>query len=161
MAPLKLVNMKKIITIVLMLIGTITMFPQSTTIKGTSLKYDKEEKTMTLTIDPKTMTVNDDDLTVSVEIFENFFVTSYIDGSLIWGKPIFSRKGHIRGMELRYVTILPEGTFILVDSYNIMIKEYYVYQFNYVKPNEYFLVVRTLCDNKYVTDEEVGLMTVK
>ena len=154
--------MKKIITIVLMLIGTITMFPQSTTIKGTSLKYDKEEKTMTLTIDPKTMTVNDYDLEVSVEIFENFFVTSYIDGSLIWGKPIFSRKGHIIGMDLSYVTVLPEGIFYLVDSYNMkMLKEDYVYKFNYVKPNEYYLVVKNICDDKYITDEEVGLMTVK
>ena len=154
--------MKKIITIVLMLIGTITMFPQSTTVKGTSLKYDKEEKTMTLTIDPKTMTVNDYDLEVSVEIFENFFVTSYIDGSLIWGKPIFSRKGHIIGMDLSYVTVLPEGIFYLVDSYNMkMLKEDYVYKFNYVKPNEYYLVVKNICDDKYITDEEVGLMTVK
>ena len=153
--------MKKIITIVLMLIGTITMFPQSTTVKGTSLKYDKEEKTMTITIDPKTMTVNDYDLEVSVEIFENFFVTSYIDGSLIWGKPIFSRKGHIKGMDLSYVTVLPEGIFYLVDSYNMkMLKEDYVYKFNYVKPNEYFLVVKNLCDDKYITDEEVGLMIV-
>lgn len=154
--------MKKIITIVLMLIGTITMFPQSTTVKGTSLKYDKEEKTMTITIDPKTMTVNDYDLEVSVEIFENFFVTSYIDGSLIWGKPIFSRKGHIKGMDLSYVTVLPEGIFYLVDSYNMkMLKEDYVYKFNYVKPNEYFLVVKNICDDKYITDEEVGLMIVK
>ena len=154
--------MKKIITIVLMLIGTITMFPQSTNIKGTSLKYDKEEKTMTLTIDPKTMTVNDYDLEVSVEIFENFFVTSYIDGSLIWGKPIFSRKGHIKGMDLSYVTVLPEGIFYLVDSYNMkMLKEDYVYKFNYVKPNEYYLVVKNLSDDKYITDEEVGLMIVK
>ena len=145
-----------------MLIGTITMFPQSTTVKGTSLKYDKEEKTMTITIDPKTMTVNDYDLEVSVEIFENFFVTSYIDGSLIWGKPIFSRKGHIKGMDLSYVTVLPEGIFYLVDSYNMkMLKEDYVYKFNYVKPNEYFLVVKNICDDKYITDEEVGLMTVK
>jgi hypothetical protein len=53
---------------VLMLIGTITMFPQSTTIKGTSLKYDKEEKTMTLTIDPKTMTVNDSKIKLKDEI---------------------------------------------------------------------------------------------
>ena len=144
-----------------MLIGTITMFPQSTTIKGTSLKYDKEEKTMTITIDPKTMTVNDYDLEVSVEIFENFFVTSYIDGSLIWGKPIFSRKGHIKGMDLSYVTVLPEGIFYLVDSYNMkMLKEDYVYKFNYVKPNEYFLVVKNICDDKYITDEEVGLMIV-
>ena len=144
-----------------MLIGTITMFPQSTTVKGTSLKYDKEEKTMTITIDPKTMTVNDYDLEVSVEIFENFFVTSYIDGSLIWGKPIFSRKGHIKGMDLSYVTVLPEGIFYLVDSYNMkMLKEDYVYKFNYVKPNEYFLVVKNLCDDKYITDEEVGLMIV-
>ena len=154
--------MKKIITILLMLIGTIAMFPQSTTIKGTSLKYDKEEKTMTITIDPKTMTVNDYDLEVSVEIFENFFVTSYIDGSLIWGKPIFSRKGHIKGMDLSYVTVLPEGIFYLVDSYNMkMLKEDYVYKFNYVKPNEYFLVVKNICDDKYITDEEVGLMIVK
>ncbi len=51
-----------------MLIGTITMFPQSTTIKGTSLKYDKEEKTMTLTIDPKTMTVNDSKIKLKDEI---------------------------------------------------------------------------------------------
>ena len=154
--------MKKIITIVLMLIGTITMFPQSTTVKGTSLKYDKEEKTMTITIDPKTMTVDDYDLEVSVEIFENFFVTSYIDGSLIWGKPIFSRKGHIIGMDLSYVTVLPEGIFYLVDSYNMkMLKEDYVYKFNYVKPNEYYLVVKNICDDKYITDEEVGLMTVK
>ena len=154
--------MKKIITILLMLIGTITMFPQSTTIKGTSLKYDKEEKTMTITIDPKTMTVNDYDLEVSVEIFENFFVTSYIDGSLIWGKPIFSRKGHIKGMDLSYVTVLPEGIFYLVDSYNMkMLKEDYVYKFNYVKPNEYYLVVKNICDDKYITDEEVGLMIVK
>ena len=154
--------MKKIITIVLMLIGTITMFPQSTTVKGTSLKYDKEEKTMTITIDPKTMTVNDYNLEVSVEIFENFFVTSYIDGSLIWGKPIFSRKGHIIGMDLSYVTVLPEGIFYLVDSYNMkMLKEDYVYKFNYVKPNEYFLVVKNICDDKYITDEEVGLMIVK
>lgn len=153
--------MKKIITIVLMLIGTITMFPQSTTVKGTSLKYDKEEKTMTITIDPKTMTVNDYDLEVSVEIFENFFVTSYIDGSLIWGKPIFSRKGHIRGMDLCYVTVIPEGIFYLVDSYNMkMLKEDYVYKFNYVKPNEYYLVVKNICDDKYITDEEVGLMIV-
>ena len=153
--------MKKIITILLMLIGTIAMFPQSTTIKGTSLKYDKEEKTMTITIDPKTMTVNDYDLEVSVEIFENFFVTSYIDGSLIWGKPIFSRKGHIKGMDLSYVTVLPEGIFYLVDSYNMkMLKEDYVYKFNYVKPNEYFLVVKNICDDKYITDEEVGLMIV-
>ena len=153
--------MKKIITLVLMLIGTITMFPQSTNIKGTSLKYDKEEKTMTLTIDPKTMTVNDYDLEVSVEIFENFFVTSYIDGSLIWGKPIFSRKGHIKGMDLSYVTVLPEGIFYLVDSYNMkMLKEDYVYKFNYVKPNEYYLVVKNICDDKYITDEEVGLMIV-
>ena len=153
--------MKKIITILLMLIGTITIFPQSTTIKGTSLKYDKEEKTMTITIDPKTMTVNDYDLEVSVEIFENFFVTSYIDGSLIWGKPIFSRKGHIKGMDLSYVTVLPEGIFYLVDSYNMkMLKEDYVYKFNYVKPNEYFLVVKNICDDKYITDEEVGLMIV-
>ena len=145
-----------------MLIGTITMFPQSTTIKGTSLKYDKEEKTMTITIDPKTMTVNDYDLEVSVEIFENFFVTSYIDGSLIWGKPIFSRKGHIKGMDLSYVTVLPEGIFYLVDSYNMkMLKEDYVYKFNYVKPNEYYLVVKNICDDKYITDEEVGLMIVK
>ena len=152
--------MKKIITI-MMLIGTIAMFPQSTTIKGTSLKYDKEEKTMTITIDPKTMTVNDYDLEVSVEIFENFFVTSYIDGSLIWGKPIFSRKGHIKGMDLSYVTVLPEGIFYLVDSYNMkMLKEDYVYKFNYVKPNEYFLVVKNICDDKYITDEEVGLMIV-
>ena len=144
-----------------MLIGTITMFPQSTTVKGTSLKYDKEEKTMTITIDPKTMTVNDYDLEVSVEIFENFFVTSYIDGSLIWGKPIFSRKGHIKGMDLSYVTVLPEGIFYLVDSYNMkMLKEDYVYKFNYVKPNEYFLVVKNICDDKYITDEEVGLMIV-
>ena len=153
--------MKKIITIVLMLIGTITMFPQSTTIKGTSLKYDKEEKTMTLTIDPKTMTVNDYDLEVSVEIFENFFVTSYIDGSLIWGKPIFSRKGHIIGMDLSYVTVLPEGIFYLVDSYNMkMLKEDYVYKFNYVKPNEYYLVVKNICDDKYITDEEVVRCTL-
>ena len=153
--------MKKIITILLMLIGTITMFPQSTTVKGTSLKYDKEEKTMTITIDPKTMTVNDDDLTVSVEIFENFFVTSYIDGSLIWGKPIFSRKGHIIGMDLSYVTVLPEGIFYLVDSYNMkMLKEDYVYKFNYVKPNEYFLVVKNICDDKYITDEEVVRCTL-
>ena len=154
--------MKKIITIVLMLIGTITMFPQSITVKGVNLKYDKEEKTMTLTIDPKTMTVNDYDLEVSVEIFENFFVTSYIDGSLIWGKPIFSRKGHIKGMDLSYVTVLPEGIFYLVDSYNMkMLKEDYVYKFNYVKPNEYYLVVKNICDDKYITDEEVGLMIVK
>ena len=153
--------MKKIITIVLMLIGTITMFPQSITVKGVNLKYDKEEKTMTITIDPKTMTVNDYDLEVSGEIFENFFVTSYIDGSLIWGKPIFSRKGHIKGMDLSYVTVLPEGIFYLVDSYNMkMLKEDYVYKFNYVKPNEYFLVVKNICDDKYITDEEVGLMIV-
>ena len=134
--------MKKVL--IMFLLGTITMFSQSTTIKGVNLRYNKVKKTMTLTIDPKTMTVNDDDLTVSVEIFENFFVTSYIDGSLIWGEPIFSRKVHIRG------------------SYNIkMIKEDYVYQFNDVKPNEYFLVVKNLCDDKYITDEEVGLMIVK
>ena len=143
------------------LLGTITMFPQSITVKGVNLKYDKEEKTMTLTIDPKTMTVNDDDLTVSVEIFENFFVTSYIDGSLIWGKPIFSRKGHIIGMDLCYVTVLPEGIFYLVDSYNMkMLKEDYVYKFNNLKANEYFLVVKNLCDDKYITDQEVGLMIV-
>jgi hypothetical protein len=147
--------------LIMFLLGTITMFPQSITVKGVNLKYDKEEKTMTLTIYPKTMTGNDYDLEVSVEVFENFYAYEYIDESNLCGKPIFSRKGHIIGMDLCYVTVLPEGIFYLVDSYNMkMLKEDYVYKFNNLKANEYFLVVKNLCDDKYITDQEVGLMIV-
>lgn len=145
--------MKKIL--IMFLLGTMTMFSQSTTIRGVNLKYDKVKKTMTLSINPKTMYTDDIDLEVSIEIYLNFILTSTQDGvTSILNKPYFSHKGHMREMGWFFMTLKPG------DSK--MIEEYYVYRFYNIRPNnEYILVVKNVCNDKFVTEEETSSIIIK
>ena len=145
--------MKKILFI--FLIGTMSMFSQTTSVRGVTLSYNVTRKVMTLTISPRTMYTNDENLNVRVAINKEFALKMKIGGiDYSMTEPYFEHKGHTRQWGWAFSTISPDKC--------KEIKKNYVYQFRDVKPGEeYILSVSNVCDDKYVSKEKTGSIQIK
>ena len=137
--------MKKIL--LMFLIGTMTMFSQTTKVRGVVLTYDKVKKVMRLTTTPKIMYTNDTDMDVRIEINKEFVVKMNLNGvNYSMAQAFFEIKGHTRDMGWVFIVYKPSNC--------KEIKMDYIYEFSNVEPGEYILTVSNVCDNKYVTNEQ-------
>ena len=136
------------------LLGTTTMFAQSTTVRGVTLNYNKVKKTMTLNISPKIMYTNDSDLDVKIEINKGFAVKMVMnDVNYSMSEPYFQHTGHVRDMGWIFTTHKL--------STCKEVKENYIYVFYDVEVDEeYILTVSDVCDNKFVTNEQTSSITI-
>lgn len=141
--------------LVMFLLGTMTIFSQSTTVRGVTLSYDKVKKIMTLKILPKTMYTNDASMDVNVSIYRDFGIKMIMNGvSHSISKPYFEHVGHTRDMGWFFITHKP--------SRCKEVKENYIYTFSEIQSDEeYILIVSNVCDDKYVTDEQTGSIIIK
>lgn len=135
------------------LIGTMTMFSQTTKVRGVVLTYDKVKKVMRLTTTPKIMYTNDIDMDVKIEINKEFALKMNLNGvnySMV--QAFFELKGHTRDMGWSFIVYKP--------SYCKEIKTDYIYEFSNVEPGEYILSVSDVCDDKYVSNEKSGSIQI-
>lgn len=136
------------------LLGTTTMFSQSTTVRGITLSYNKVKKTMTLNI-PKAITyTNDEDADIKVEIHKELAMTMTInEETYSMTEPYFKHVGHEDDMGWIFIThklstckeVKPNHIYVF---YDIEVGE------------EYILSVSDLCDNKYMTKIETGSLVI-
>lgn len=141
--------------LLMFLIGTMTMFSQSsTTVRGVKLTYDKVKKKMTLTTTPKIMYTNDTDMDVKIEINKQFALHMTINGvSYSMTEAYFEHSGHTRDMGWVFISYKPHGC--------KEVKNNYVFEFTDVKVGEeYILTVSNVCDEKYVTNEQTGSIII-
>jgi hypothetical protein len=87
-----------------------TMFSQTTKVRGVTLSYDKVKKIMTLTTTPKIMTTNDIDMDVKIEINKEFALKMTI-GSVNYSvvEAFFEHSGHVTEMGWIFMTYKPNG----------------------------------------------------
>lgn len=145
--------MRKLLAI--LLIGTSTMFSQSTTtVRGVTLSYDKVNKTMTVQLTPQSVYTNDTDMDVNIEIYKQFALKMVVQGNMYsMTEPYFQHKGHTKGMGWSFSTTRPSGSKV--------VKVNYIYQFIDVQPGEeYILEVSNVCDGKYITNSKSGSVVI-
>jgi hypothetical protein len=137
--------MKKIL--LMFLIGTMTMFSQTTKVRGVTLTYDKVKKNMILSIPEKTMVVEDRDTEVRITIDKEFSLKMMINGLPVSvSNEYFLHEGRV---------IDGLWTFFTIKTTECKeIKMNYIYQFPNVKPGEYILTVSDVCDGKWETNEK-------
>lgn len=126
----------------------------NTTVRGVKLSYDSKKRVMTLTTSHKIMYTNDYDSDVCIEINKGYSLKMVMNGiTYSMTEPYFKHIGHTREMGWAFSTTQPRGL--------KTIKENYIYQFSDVQPGEeYVMTVSTICDDKYVTNEEKGSIVI-
>ena len=126
----------------------------NTTVRGVKLSYDSKKRVMTLTTSHKIMYTNDYDSDVCIEINKGYALKMVMNGiTYSMTEPYFKHSGHTREMRWPFSTTQPRGL--------QTIKENYIYQFSDVQPGEeYVMTVSTICDDKYVTNEEKGSIVI-
>jgi hypothetical protein len=127
----------------------------NTTVRGVKLSYDSKKRVMTLTTSHKIMYTNDYDSDVCIEINKGYSLKMVMNGiTYSMTEPYFKHIGHTREMGWAFSTTQPRGL--------KTIKENYIYQFSDVQPGEeYVMTVSTICDDKYVTNEEKGSIVIE
>ena len=137
------------------LLGTITMFSQSTTtVRDVTLSYNKVKKVMTLNILPKTMNTDDVNMNIKIEIHKGYSLKMIVNGeSRSISKSYFEHTGHTLGVCWYFYT---RSTTRYKE-----IKEDYVYEFSNVRTGEeYILTVSNISDDKYVTNEQTDSIII-
>lgn len=151
--------MKKCTSLFVILFATLLLIQESysqnnTTVRGVKLSYDSKKRVMTLTTSHEIMYTNDYDSDVCIEINKGYALKMVMNGiTYSMTEPYFKHIGHTREMGWIFSTTQPRGM--------KTIKENYIYQFPDVQPGEeYVMTVSTICDNKYVTNEERGSIVI-
>lgn len=151
--------MKKCTSLFVILFVALLLIQESysqnnTTVRGVKLSYDSKKRVMTLTTSHKIMYTNDYDLDVCIEINKGYALKMVMNGiTYSMTEPYFKHIGHTREMGWAFSTTQPRGL--------KTIKENYIYQFSVVQPGEeYVMTVSTICDDKYVTNEEKGSIVI-
>lgn len=136
------------------LLGTATIFPQSTTVRGITLSHNKVKKTMTLTI-PKAITfTNVNGVDINIEIHKEVMIINGENKSIT--EPYFKRTGHEDDMGWFFITHRPNTSEEIKE-----IKDKHIYVFyNIENGEEYILSVSDVCDNKYITKLETGSLII-
>ena len=152
--------MKKCTSLFVILFASLLLIQKSysqknTTVRGVKLSYDSKKRVMTLTTSHKIMYTNDYDSDVCIEINKGYSLKMVMNGiTYSMTEPYFKHIGHTREMGWAFSTTQPRGL--------KTIKKNYIYQFSDVQPGEeYVMTVSTICDDKYVTNEEKGSIVIE
>lgn len=144
--------------LIIFLLGIMTTFAQTTKVMGTTLTYDKKNKTMLLSMSDTTFLVDDNsDLDTEVKIVREYDLTMKINGvEYSMTEPYFLTYGYRHDMFWAFTTERPENCKSISKS-----GINYLYKFSDVQPGEYILIVTRRCDEKYVIKRLSGSIIVR
>lgn len=143
-----------------MLLFTMVTFAQTTKpIKGSTLTYNKKNKTMLLSMSDATFLVPDDsDIDTEVKILREYELTMRINGvEYSMTEPYFWTYGYKEEMFWAFTTQIPGNCNSINSKYGLN----YTYKFSDVVPGEYILIVTTRCDEKYVIEKLTTSLIIK